>query len=393
MLPPRSLFIATCLLWSSLVHDARAQTTTPLPELFADAARQHLRDPAWSAPFGEHVRPGRVLRWIEGLHVQLRAFDRFAEDRAALGFTYDFAKSLNVAKDADGTSFDFVANGNVAFDRDTNPDDHAWTAFRVRWFGTRALDSAKDARGAVEENLVAPSADELAALDPDRYVALSNEIAHGASTRAIRDDPDFRALSQRYVESLDRTLPAELVWNVDMHLGFESTQDWSSRQTVFGGTVSGRLTSWNPDSSLSRWNLFDAPAAAVRWLAGRDERFRLTGGYPTLAIGLDVVDASQDDTRNALTDDDSYFRARFEAGVRSPVFDLDDERLFLSARWRFHQEVDPVAAVKRAGTDDSSHLAIALDLPKGWELTYTTGRLPLDAQDDSTVALGFNVQF
>lgn len=373
---------------------ARAQTPATLPEQIADAARTRLLDPALDAPLLERAPRGRFWRWIEGLRVQFRAFDRFSDDRAALGFTYDFAKAIPAAKDAEGTSFDFVATGNVAFDRDANPDDYLWTALRVRWFGSHTLGSSGDTRKDLVASRTPPTVDELSSLDPERYMDVAARSARGASAREMRNDPDFQVLARRYADSIEHTLPPELVWNGELHLGFESNQDWSSRQTVFGFTLGGRFLSSDPDATASRWNVFDAPAAAVRWLAGNDEKFRLSGtAYPAIALGFDVVDASQDDARRALTDDDSLVRARFEAGMRSAVLDLGDEQLWLSAGWRFFQEVDPEAAIRRADTDHSSHLAIRMDLPRGWALTYTTGRLPLDAQDDSTFALGFDVQF
>lgn len=385
--------LATAFAVVSLVRNARPQTHPALPDQIADVARARLLDPSFETQFAERAPRGRFWRWIEGLRVQIRAFDRFSADRAALGFTYDFAKAAP-ARDAEGTSFDFVASGNVAFDRDVNPDDYAWTALRVRWFGSRTLGSPTDSRKDALANRPAPTADELSAIDPERFADVAARSARGASARELSADPDFRVLARRYADSIERTLPPELVWNGELHLGFESNQDWSSRQSVFGFTLGGRFLSSDPDAAASRWNVLDAPAAAVRWLAGEDEKFRLSGtAYPAIAFGVDVVDASQDDTRRALTDDDSFLRARIEAGMRSAVLEVDDEQLFLSAGWRFFQEVDPEAAIRRADTDDASHLAIRMDLPRGWALTYTTGRLPLDAQDDSTVALGFDVQF
>ena len=152
--------------------------------------------------------------------------------------------------------------------------------------------------------------------------------------------------------------------------------------------------SWDPDASLSRYNVFDIPGATLRWLAGRDEDFRPSGqAYPTIVAGVDVVDAAREETRGALTEDETFLRARVEAALESRVLEFRGEELFLSAAWRSYLEFDAPASVRRAGDEEYSHLQISLDLPMHWSLTYSTGRLPPDALNDSIFALGFNVQF
>ena len=234
---------------------------------------------------------------------------------------------------------------------------------------------------------------DLAAFDHERFAELSARAAHEPAPERLREDPAFTALARAYSESVARELPSEWLWDSDMHAGLESTQDYSSRQVVLGLALSSRLVSWDPDARASRFNAFDAPAAAVRWLAGQDETFRLSGlAYPTVLAGLDVVDAARDETRGALTDDESFLRARLEAHLRSRVFELEDETLHLFAGWRFFQEVDAPAEVRSADTDRTSHIELSLDLPWGWSLSYAAGRLPLDSRYDSTFALGFNLQ-
>src|SRR6185503_14714164 len=298
---------------------------------------------------------------------------------AALGFSYDFAKSLSSSDDHSSGSTEFIATGNVAFDQETNPDDFLVTTLRLRWFGTHAFGGGQSRKDEVEQ-LPDPDVGTLAAFDPQRFAELAERFAQLSSSAEIRADPDFQALAESYFEGIEKELPPELIWDFDLHASYESNQDFSSRQPVLGTSLGGRLVSWDPEASLSRWNVFDWPAAALRWLAGQDESFRASGQtYPTIVSGLDLVDATADDTRSAITDDESFLRARVEAGFRSRVFELDEQALFLSAGWRFYGEIDPPAAVQRADADQFSHLQLQLDLPKGWSLTYATGKLPLDA--------------
>ena len=376
-----------------LAGTTTAQDETTLTREFGDAARERLAEPGTLVHVNEHHPAGRLARLLEDLHVQFKTFQRDTDGELALGFSYDFAKTLLVSDEASTRSTEFVATGNVAFDQATNPDDFLVTALRVRWFGSRAF-GAGATRADQAENLPDPDVGTLPPFDPKRFAELAPRVAQVSSSADVRDDPDFQALARSYFESVERQLPPELIWDFDLHAAYESNQDFSSRQIAAGASLGGRFVSWDPGAGASKWNVFDYPAAAVRWLAGQDERFRANGeAYPTLVTGLDLVEAARDDTRSAVTDDESYLRARLEAGLRSRVLDLEDEALFLSAAWRYYGEIDPPAAVRRADTDSSSFLQIQLDLPMGWALTYSTGRLPLDAKDDSTFALGFQVHF
>lgn len=382
-----------CVILLAGAAAARAQDPSTLTREFGDAAREHLAEPGVLARVNEHRAAGRLARLIEDLNIQFKTFERDSDGELALGFSYDFAKSLQSSDDASAHATEFVASGNVAFDNEVNPDDFLVTALRVRWFGTRAFGEG-ESRAAKVEGLPDPDVGSLAGFDPQRFAELATRFAQVTSSADVRADPDFQALARSYFETIEHELPPELIWDFDLHAAYESNQDFSSRQVVFGTSLGGRLVSWDPDDGLSRWNLFDYPAAALRWLAGQDEDFRTSGeAYPTLVTGLDLVDASGDDTRSAATDDESFLRARLEAGLKSRVLDLEDEALFISAGWRIYSELDAPAAVRRADTDYASYLQLQLDLPKGWALTYSTGRLPLDAKDDSTFALGFQVHF
>ncbi len=379
---------------AGLATAARAQETAPaaldLADVFGDAARERLADPALFERVGEIHPGGRFARLLEDLRLQFKAFQASSEGDLALGFSFDFAKSRPASVESGAPTIDLVARGNVAFDRPENPDDFLSTALRLRWFGTHTLGSSRASRADLAEELPNPGVADLAGLDRDRFAALSARHANESSARRIRADPDFQALAGAHFESIERELPPELIWDTELHAGLESNQDFSSRQVVLGASFGSRLVSWDPEARLSRWNAFDLPAAALRWLAGEDQAFHPSGlAYPTLAAGLDVVDASRDETRGALTDDENFLRARIELGLKSQVFTLDEELLFFTAGWRSDNEIDAPAAVRRAETDRSSYLQLGLDLPHGWVLTYSTGRLPLDEDEDSTFALGF----
>jgi hypothetical protein len=376
---------------SSLAQsDGSSQAVDPtVAKQLDDAVRDYFSHPELLTRAREPARTGRIARLLEGVRVEFKAFQPNDDGDLALGFAYDIAKSLTVSNDSDA-SLDFIADGNVAFDQAENPNDFLWTSVRARWAGGPAFGSAShDARQQLVAEPSPPTAEQLAMFQTQ----LSDAAAAGERGDAAKSKA-FEELSRSHVGDLARTLPSEFVWDFDLHAGLESTQDFSSRQWVFGPALSGRLVSWNPDTKLSRYNVFDFPGAALRWLCGEDEHFRPSGlAYPTVCLGIDMVNASDDDIRTAVTSDESLLRTRVEAGLSTHVIDVADEALFLSASWCAYQEIDAPSGVRDADYDRSSFFELCMDLPSHWKLTYTAGRLPLDDADDSTFGLGFEVRF
>lgn len=350
--------------------------------------RDHFTQPQLLTRRRQPVEPRRAPRFFE--HLRIKAFEGSDDGDLALGFEYDFAKSIAVSKESNG-ALDFIADGNVAFDRDENPNDFLWTSLRARWLGSPVFGSSShDLRQQLAAETPGPTREHI-----EKFNTQARQLSEsGASREAILESQAFQELRRDHLAALQRTLSPELVWDFDLHAGLESTQDFSSRQWVFGPSISGRLLSWNPDTRLSRLNVFDFPGAALRWFTGQDEGFRPSGlAYPTVRVGLDMVDASDDDVRSAVTTDDSLLRARFEAGLETHVLDVKDESLYLTASWCGYQEIDAASDVKAADYDGSSYFELRMDLPSHWSLTYSAGRLPLDTSGDSTFGLGYEVAF
>ena len=375
-----------------------AQDSMPPPrilaEAFRDAARVRLQGPTPHERVDEELAPeGRIARLLEDMRLDLRALEGGKDGDVALALGIDLAKVVRAPAADSAPSLDFLVEGLLAFEQDRNPDDFVATTLRLRWSGTKRLGPETAARAAVADALEVPEHEALRALDAERFERLSARF-DPAAPETLATDLDFAFLSERYFESLAPRLADELAWAFDLHAALESNQDFSSRQVVAGASLAGRLITWDPDSRASRYDLFDLPAALLRWLAGEDERFRLTGqALPSVVAGLEVVDAARDEARGALTDDESFLRGRLEVALASHVFHLQERPVELSARWRFFQELDAPSAVKGAGTDDSSHLELRLGFARGWFLSYSAGELPLDPRYDSTVAFGYELQF
>ena len=69
------------------------------------------------------------------------------------------------------------------------------------------------------------------------------------------------------------------------------------------------------------------------------------------------------------------------------------EQLYFSAGFRWFHELNASRAIKTAGLDHTDFLVLKLDLPYRFNLSYATGKLPLDTDSDQTYALGWSLQF
>jgi len=364
-----------------------------LPQRFGDLARERLNRPDLGQRVLEQQRAGREARILGGLQLDLRARESDADGELGLGLGFRFVKTVARPEVEQDAALEFVGWGDVGFDADANHDDFLTFALRARWFGTTSFGDGAS-RATLTEELSNPDTELIAGFDRERFAELATRYAQLPTQSAVRADPAFQALAQPYLASVERALPNELVYDLDLHLGLEANQRFTARQPVFGLGFASRLVSWDPDAALSRANLFDLPGATLRWLTDSDERFRMSGqAWPTVLLGLDVVDAGEDPARSALVEDDAYLRGKIELGQRSELFEVDGRRLGLTLAWRYHEEIDAPAAVRRADIESSDHFSARIELPHGLYVEYTAGRLPLDAQDDSGFAVGYALSF
>lgn len=384
----------SCLGLALLAGGAGAQESSAAERAvlaaFGDDARARLADDTLLERVGETTRRGRPARLLEGLDLSVLGFEGRTDSALSLGLSYSFVRAFNEPDEIGEGRVELVAHGQVAFESRENPDPLQTLLLRKRWSGSHAFGSSGATRAERAASLPDPERAALVDLDASALAGLERRLPSEPSPEEVRASPGFQPLARSYARELERSLPPEWLWDYELHAGLESDQRYSSRQVVLGASLGGRLLSWDPASDLSRYDVFDLPSAALRWLSGADEELTLSGlAWPSLVAGLDLVDASRDGTRSAQTDDRSFLRARLEASVASPALVVDDEPLHLRTTWRVYQEVDAPAEVKAGETDGSRWLEFELELPRGWSLSYAMGRLPLDAHDDSTFSLGF----
>ena len=79
--------------------------------------------------------------------------------------------------------------------------------------------------------------------------------------------------------------------------------------------------------------------------------------------------------------------------MKSRVGIMNDQVVWASLGWRYYREFDAPSAIEAAELDEHSFFAAKVDLPGGMFLSYSAGKLPLDVDADSILALGFQTSF
>jgi hypothetical protein len=188
--------------------------------------------------------------------------------------------------------------------------------------------------------------------------------------------------------------PAYYYW-VDFHGGVEANQDYSQTHTLFGLTAA---LAYQPDSAGANYNLFDLPFS---WLRQAFGSARYVAPYPSLLLGIDRIDADENDPRSALTADTTFSRLKAEVAFATQVANFSGQILRLTTSYRYYKEMSAPSAVKAAGLDEFNFFTASLRFPAkmlpliesdAYELfvSYTDGKLPFGVANDQTFEVGIS---
>lgn len=156
-------------------------------------------------------------------------------------------------------------------------------------------------------------------------------------------------------------------YKIGIHAGVEGNQDYSATQKVYGGKAIVSATGW-----------------------------------PSLRVELDRVDASSNDERTMLTDEDEYDRVTTELGYQYYITAVKNLPITLSLGYRSFYEIGAPRPIKDAGLDELDHWSVSLRVPArvfdffqnenndySFFVRYTNGQLPFDLESDTAFELGF----
>jgi len=323
-----------------------------------------------------------LLGFINDWHLRPKFFHApdGPSDDAVLGFEYHYKKSIanrvfdETWKNPMGVSLAFEAQGDIAVDAGKNPNNLLETSAELHLF---------QGLGGIDPQYKNPE---------EAGRAFQQELMRNAQ------DEDFLNQRGRAYEQAARKMTAhirpQLFWDLQGHGTLEADQQFHDKQWAYGGKLSFAFRDWKSQSAVGWFNVFDYPFAAVRWLMDKEE-FQPSGRtFPSLVLGLDLVDPSDNDARLAIDPDSAAFpRGRVELAFKTRVLRWQNKPLYFSAAFRYFQEFSASNAIKAANLDSSDYFVARLDLPYRFNISFANGKLPLDADNDQVYAIGWALNF
>jgi len=303
-----------------------------------------------------------------------------ASDDAVLGLEYHYQKSIanrvfdESWKNPMGISLAFEAQGDIAVEAKKNPNNLLETSAQLHIFqGIGGIDptySNSDAARAEFQR-------ELMQNIQDKEFASGRGQAYNAMARKLTEH-----------------MTPQLFWDLAGHATLEADQQFHDKQWAYGGKLSFALRDWRARSTAGWFNVFDYPFAAIRWIVEKED-FQPSGRvFPSVVLGLDLVDGSDNDTRIAIDPDtDAFPRGRAELAFKTRALRWQERPLYFSAAYRYFQEFSASSAIKAADLDRSEYFVMRMDLPYRFNLSYATGKLPLDQDNDQVYAIGWALNF
>ena len=303
-----------------------------------------------------------------------------ASDDAVLGLEYHYQKSIanrvfdESWKNPMGISLAFEAQGDVAVEAKKNPNNLLETSAQLHLFqGIGGIDptySNSDAARAEFQR-------ELMQNIQDKEFASGRGHAYNAMARKLTEH-----------------MTPQLFWDLAGHATLEADQQFHDKQWAYGGKLSFAFRDWRAQSAAGWFNVFDYPFAAIRWIVEKED-FQPSGRvFPSVVLGLDLVDGSDNDTRTAIDPDtDAFPRGRAELAFKTRALRWQERPLYFSAAYRYFQEFSASSAIKAADLDRSEYFVMRMDLPYRFNLSYATGKLPLDQDNDQVYAIGWALNF
>lgn len=322
-------------------------------------------------------------QFLKDIQFKFKAFDVDGSDDSALGYSYAYDKTIadkelncRAAGCARGLDFSLSATGNVAFDSDTNPNDFLKSTASFGFF---------QSRGAAPQYRDQAHEDEVFA----NLIALEDEFVEAESE-------EEEEVIQEIVGLVRPILSDQFYFEIAGDASLESNQRFTEKQWAYGVHGVLEVKSWQIDSGLSRLNFFDYPFAAIRALSNYEDCgacFRPRGtSWPSLLVGLDRVSPQDMDPRALAGDKSDFDRLRVEASFRTPIARIQNNRIYAALNYRYYEELSASTTTEAADLDSFDYFTLTIGGSEGIYVSFTNGKLPLDATDDKVYELGFQFQ-
>ena len=359
-----------------------------------DYLRKSLEDPAnLNKVLDSYLAKDSGLAFLKDINFRFKAFEaRDPGSQTSIGFSYDYGKSILDGEwgqgcgdsCARGYDLNFSARGNVAFNADRNPDDFLETKLSLSLF--QSLGGVAKLSGAAS----------------DRYNELVIKAAQAKNERELEN------VYADIMRLIVGTFSNQYYVDLSGDFALESNQSFSAKQYVYGlrlgldvkGWERSNADHWNETSWLAKLNLFDYPFALLRMLTGyercKSDSFcflpRATH-LPTLGIALARINPEDNDPRLAVGETSDYDRLAGEISFKTPIARIAGDKIFFSANHRLYRELNASVTLRASGLDHHRYTTLAIGAVTGPYVSYTNGRLPLDARNDQVFELGYQSHF
>ena len=320
-------------------------------------------------------------QFLKDVNFEFMTFQSDDIEQPGLGFSFNYQKQLkdhDLACENDGEScirglgMSFDTSGTFAFDKENNPQDLITAKLDFDYFQSRGGRADVDADHVLELE--------------QAFVSATTPEEEEAATLAV-------------VQLVRPSLTNQFYYSVGGDVSFESNQQFTTKQTLYGVHLALDFKDWAGTSAWTTFNFLDYPFAALRALTGYDcetladgrrDCFQPNGtSWPTLLFRSSRVKPDDDDPRSLAGDSSEFTRMDFEASFRTPVARLADDELYITVNYRFYAEHDPSSLVEAAELDEFEYFTVTVGGNRGMYLSYSDGKLPLAFADDQVVEIGF----
>ncbi len=349
-----------------------------------DSLKNSFESPtSQSKILNSYLKSSSGWQFLKDVNFQFKAFDVDDQPDSALGFSYDYQKSIEdhelscdtSASCVMGLDLSFSSKGNFAFDKDKNPNDFLSSSLQFDFFRS------------VGGSLSGPMSEQILKLD---------EAFANAET-----EEDEEAVVQELIALVKPNLTNQFYFEFGGHASLESNQRFSQKQWVYGFHTAIEVKSWSEQSAFSKFNFFDYPFALLRALSGYElcegkfsDCFKPRGtSLPVLQLGLSRVSPENDDPRKNAGDDSDFNRIEAELSFKTPIARVGENAVYIAMNYRYFKEIDAAPAVENADLDRFDFFTITLGGDEGLFVSYTDGKLPMDFTDDRVFELGYQFQF
>lgn len=318
----------------------------------------------------------RAFNFMRELNVKFKTFQA-NQQPSALGLTYNYQNSWTKTKTkptySSSQTYSLNFSGNATYNPADNPANFLESNFNYNasfiWGGkVKPLDSlAKIKFGQLQQQLLAANIAGNTSLMNRLYLQRSQFI---------------KTTNQFYI-------------GINGDFNYETNQQFTKRQFVPGALVNLGAKAWNPKEALLYFNIPDYPFALIRLITGTDNTFTLSGAsFPSALIGIEQVIPDQDETRETVTGNlNPYNRFRTEVSFKTKFARLGSRVIYFLSDFRYYSELNPSAAVVKAGLNRFVYFAASLEAVNGFFVSYTAGRLPFDQRNSNVYGLGFHYNF